>query len=129
MFILEADSWSFLSIFETESNLSDAYKKVYAVFVIRLFRGRKKSYWENRLSLWDNFICCHFLINKFHYQIKKSFYSKRAKIYSYWTLFELQRISVSLRFLRLCQVNFYSKQVNSCLFWGFFSLIMRIRNL
>ena len=27
MFILEAHSWSFLSIFEIESNLSDVYKK------------------------------------------------------------------------------------------------------
>ena len=49
MFILEAHSWSFLSIFETKSNLSDAYKRVYVVFVIRLFRGRKNSHWENRL--------------------------------------------------------------------------------
>ena len=44
MFILEAHSRSFLSIFETGSNLSDAYKNVYVVFIITLFRGRKKSH-------------------------------------------------------------------------------------
>ena len=30
-FIFEAHSWSFLSILEAETNLSDVYKKVYAV--------------------------------------------------------------------------------------------------
>ena len=79
MFILEAHSSSFLSIFETESNISDAYKKVYVVFVVRLFQGRKNSHWENRLSQWDNFICCHFLINEFHCQIKEGFTENEPK--------------------------------------------------
>ena len=47
---------------------------------------------------------------------QKRFYSKWAKIYSYWIP---QRISVSLRYLLLWQVNLYSKQVNSFLFWVF----------
>ena len=114
MSILEYHSWSFLGIFEVKSNLS----------VTRLFQCRKNSHWENRLTQRDNFICFHFLINEF----QERFYSKLAKIYSYWILFDSQRISVSLGFLLLWQVNFYSKQVGSCLFWVF-SLIMRIRNL
>ena len=36
MFILEVHSWSFVNIFEAETNLSDAYKKVYVAFIIRL---------------------------------------------------------------------------------------------
>ena len=80
MFILEAHFWSFFSIFETESNLSDAYKKVCVVFVIRLFQCRKNSYWENRLSRWDNFICCLFLINEFHSQIKKVYTENEPKL-------------------------------------------------
>ena len=79
MFILEPHSWSFLSTFETESNLSDAYKKAYVVFFIRLFRGRKNSHWENRLSRWDNFICFHFLVNEFHSQIKKVYTQNEPK--------------------------------------------------
>ena len=79
MFILEAHSWSFRSIFETELNLSDAYKRVCVVFVISLFRGRKTSHWENRLSWWENFICCHFFINQFHSQIKKVFTQNEPK--------------------------------------------------
>ena len=101
---------------------------MYVVFAIRLFQCRKNFHWENRLRGWDNFICCHFLINEFYFQIKKSFYSKWAKIYSYWVLFDSQRISVSLRFLLLWQVKFYSKPVNSFLCCVFF-LIMRIRYL
>ena len=50
MFILEAYSSNFLSIFEAESNPPDAYKKVYVVFVVRLFQCRKNSHRENRLS-------------------------------------------------------------------------------
>ena len=43
MFVLEAHFWSFLSIFEVETNLSDAYKKVYVVFVIVLSIYKKFS--------------------------------------------------------------------------------------
>ena len=119
MFILETHSGSFLSIFEAESNLFDAFKKVHAAFVIRMFQYRKSSNWGKRLSRWDNFICFHFLIKRFLFPNQESFYSKWTKIYSYWILFDSQKISVSLRLLLLWQVNFYSKQVNSCMFWIF----------
>ena len=33
MFILEVHSWSFLNIFKAETNLFDAYKKAYVVFI------------------------------------------------------------------------------------------------
>ena len=71
VFILDGHTWSFLSIFEAEPNLSDAYKKLYVGFVIKLFQCRKNSHLENRLSRWGSSICYHFLINKFHSQIKK----------------------------------------------------------
>ena len=120
MFILEAHSWSFLSIFETKSNLSDAYKKVYVVFVIRLFRGRKNSHWEKKTSSLRQFYMLSFSHKQISFPNEENFYSKWAKIYSHWTLLESQRISVNLKFLLLWQVNFYPKQVNSCLFWAFF---------
>ena len=50
------------------------------MFVIRLFQCRKKSHWENRLTQWDNFICCHFVINEFHSQIQKSFTQKSQNL-------------------------------------------------
>ena len=79
MFILEAHSSNFLCIFEAESNPPDAYKKVYVVFVVRLFQCRKNSHRENRLSGRDNCICCQFPINEFYSQIKKVFTSNEPK--------------------------------------------------
>ena len=72
MFILETHFWSFLSIFEGDRNLSDAYKNVEK-------QCRKSSHWENRLSRWDNFVCSRFLINKFYSQIKKVFTQNEPK--------------------------------------------------
>ena len=74
-----------------------------------------------------------YMLSSSHKRIpfEKAFYSKWAKIYSYWILHDSQRISVSLMFFLLWQANFYSKQANSCLFWVFVFvfLIMRIKNL
>ena len=74
--------------------LSDIYliKIVPAVFVTRLFRWRENYHWENRLFSWDNFICCHFLIKQILFQNQESFDWKWAQMYSYWILFDSQRI-------------------------------------
>ena len=96
--------------------------------VIRLFRGRKNSHWENRLSRLDNFICCHFLVNGFHSRIKKVFTDNQPKftrIEHFLTHRESQWVSGS------CYVT--SKLLlKTSKFWpvlSFFFLIMRIRNL
>ena len=84
VFILEAHTWSFLSIFEAEPNLSHAYKKLYVGFVIKLFQCRKNYHWENRLSRWGNF-----MLSISHKQIpfpNQESYSKWAKIYLCWIL-------------------------------------------
>ena len=102
-------------------------KRIYLMLIkkvcsaIRLFQCRKNSHWENRLSRWDNFIYCHYLINEFHSQIRTFFTQNEPKFTRIEYFLTRKRISVSFRFLLLWQVNFYSKQVNSCLFWVFFS--------
>ena len=47
MFILEVNSWNFLSIFEAETNLFHGYKIVYFAFVIELFKCRENFFIEN----------------------------------------------------------------------------------
>ena len=81
-------NWIYLTL------LSDIYliKIVSAVFVTKLFRWRENYHWESRLFSWDNFICCHFLIKQILFHNQKSFDSKWAKMYSYWILFDSQRI-------------------------------------
>ena len=110
MFILLAHSW----------NLSDAYKKVYAVFVIKTVSMQKKFLLRKEILLVRLFYMLSFSHKQIPFPNQESFYSKWANIYLYRTLFDSQTISVSHRFLLLWQENFYSKQVNSCLFWAFF---------
>ena len=43
IFILEVHSSSLLSIFKAKTNLSDAYKKMHVVFVVRLSINKKFS--------------------------------------------------------------------------------------
>ena len=51
MFILEVHSSSLLSIFKAKTNLSDAYKKVHVVFVVRLSINKKFSLRKQTFSV------------------------------------------------------------------------------
>ena len=84
MFILEVHSWSFLSIFEAETNLYDAYKKSACNVCCKTFTLQKILIGE-----------IDFLgeTNEFHYQMKKVFTQNEPNFTSneyFWTYRESQ---------------------------------------
>ena len=97
------------------------------MFVIRLFQCRKKSHWENRLTRWDNFICCHFLINEFHSQIQKSFTQKSQNLLILNTFWLTENFSES-QVLAVVTSKLLLKTSRFLPVLSFF-LIMRIGNL
>ena len=97
------------------------------MFVIRLFQCRKKSHWENRLTQWDNFICCHFVINEFHSQIQKSFTQKSQNLLILNTFWLTENFSES-QVLAVVTSKLLLKTSRFLPFLSFF-LIMRIGNL